>query len=421
MKKHFDLIGLASLILLGPLFIFPNDKWNWVIILAVSALFIGRWIIDKKLLSKTPIDAPIGLLLVMALTGVFVVKDIEESAAKLAGLVYGIIIFFILVGVLKTPKRVKSAVILFLIVGLLLAIVGTLGRLDTRKQIFPSIESIMPKLPNINFRLRGAEDGINPNPLGGILLLFIPIGMILIHPLTEKGNKLSHLWSKRLGLIAIIILLIVQMLALYYSSSFGIWSSLVLSLWLMGEWKRTIKIVFGIILLIIALGFSLKLSESKRISNNGIYIRINESFEERASIWNNTMEVVKAHPILGIGMDQLRRTSKFYYGLSHAHNQFLHSVAELGVPGLISYMAILIGVFWMAAEVRKSTLPEWIRLTSRGLRTGIFAFTLFGTVDAVPLGAKPGIFFWISLAIVTSIFLYGRNNGFMAGYEKQVD
>jgi len=419
MKKPFDLILIAFLVLLGPLFLFPKENWNWVLLLAISILFIGRWISDKKFLSRTPIDAAIGLLLVMALAGVFVVKEIDESAAKLTGLVYGVVIFFTLVGALKTPKRVKSAIIIFLMAGLLLAIVGTLGRLDPVKQVFPLIDSIIPKLPHINFGLRGAEGGVNPNPLGGILLLFIPIGMILIYLLTKMGNGYLHLWMKRLSLIAIIILLIVQALAVYYSNSFGTWFSLALALWLMGEWKRTLKSVIVIILLIIAIGFSLKMSEPKKILNNGIFIRMNKSVEDRASIWNNAMEVVKTHPILGIGMDQLRRTSKFTYDLSHAHNQFLHTAAELGLPGLIAYLAILIGIFQMAAEVRKSALPEWMRLTSRGLGTGIFAFTLFGMVDAIPLGAKPGIFFWISLAMITSIYLYGRNNGFMEKSEEQ--
>ena len=419
MRRHFDLVSTYVLVLLGPLFIFPKGKWNWILFLAVSILFIGRWISEKKFLSKTPIDAAIGSLLIMALAGIFFVKDIEESASKLAGLVYGVVLFFTLVGALKTPKRVKSAAIIFLTAGFFLAIVGTLGRLDTGKQVFPSIESMIRKLPHINFGLRGAEGGVNPNPLSGILLLFIPIGMILIRPFTKKGNGFSHIWSKRLGLIAIIIALIVQALAVYNSSSFGTWFSLVLALCLMGEWKRTIKCVIVIILLIIVIGFSLKLSEPKKISNNRIFIRINQSFEDRVSIWNNAWEVGKTHPIFGIGMDQLRRTPKFTYETAHAHNQFLHTAVELGIPGLISYLAILIGVFWMTGEVRKSTMPEWMRLTSRGLGTGIFAFTLFGLGDAIPLGAKPGIFFWVSIAMITSIYIYGRNNGFMTPSKTQ--
>ena len=66
MKKHFDLISIGILVLLGPLFVFPKDKWNWVLLAAVSVFFFGRWIIERRFLPKTPIDVGMALLLVMA-------------------------------------------------------------------------------------------------------------------------------------------------------------------------------------------------------------------------------------------------------------------------------------------------------------------------------------------------------------------
>jgi putative inorganic carbon (HCO3(-)) transporter len=419
MKKHFDLIWIAFLVLLGPLFIFPKEKWSWVLFLAVSILYIGRWISDRRFLSKTPIDAAIGLLLVMALAGIFVVKDTGEGAAKLTGLVYGIVIFFGFVEILKTPMLVKIAAIIFLAAGTFIAVVGTLGRMNEGKPVFFFLKSILSKLPQINLGLRGAEGGINPNALGGILLLFIPMGLIQASLFIKNKDGYLSRWIKELCLIAILIFLAVQLLVVFHFSSFGTWASLAIALWLMGQWKRKIKAVIVVMLVIIAVGVSKTLIEPDRIENQKIFRIMNESAEVRAHIWNDAMEVVKTHPIFGIGVDQLRRTTKFTYDMSHGHNQFLHTAAELGIPGLIAYLAILIGIFRMAAEVQESSLPEWMRLTSRGLGTGLFAFTLFGMVDAIPLGAKPGIFFWISLAMITSIYLYGRNNGFMTNTEKQ--
>ena len=224
---------------------------------------------------------------------------------------------------------------------------------------------------------------------------------------------------KGIGLIAVIILLASQIIAVYYSKSIGTWISLAIALTLMGHWKRPIKVGIVVIFLIISVGLISKQNQSSPKMNQRILQIINRSIEDRVIIWNNALEVVKGHSVFGIGLDQLRRNPKFTYETAHAHNQFLHTAAELGIPGLIAYLAILIGVFWMTLEVRKSVLPEWMRLTSRGVGTGIFAFTLFGMGDAIPLGAKPGIFFWISLAMITSIYLYGRNNGFMTQSKEQ--
>ena len=187
----------------------------------------------------------------------------------------------------------------------------------------------------------------------------------------------------------------------------------------MGERKRPLKAGLAVILLAIAVGLPLMRSEPNQILNQRILSSVNNKSEYRALIWQDAWNVAKAHPIFGIGMDQLRRTPKFTYEMAHAHNQFLHTAAELGIPGLTAYLAILIGIFGMTVEVRKSALPEWIRGTSRGLGAGIFAYVLFGMGDAIPLGAKPGIVFWISLAMITSIYIYGRNHGFMRPSEKQ--
>jgi putative inorganic carbon (HCO3(-)) transporter len=106
-------------------------------------------------------------------------------------------------------------------------------------------------------------------------------------------------------------------------------------------------------------------------------------------------------------MDHLRVTPPFTYMDAHAHNQFIHLAAEMGIPALIAYLAILIGAGWMTLVVVRSPMPEWIM---RGLAWGQVGFAIFGIADAIPLGSKPGIFFWYSLALMTSIYLYGKEN-----------
>ncbi len=421
MKKHFDLVSIGVLIVLGPLFVFPKEKWNWLLLAAVAVLFLSRGILERTLLPKTPLDAAIGLLLIMAGAGIFVIPEIGPSLDKLAGLVYGIVVFFLLLETLKTPRRMKWALLGFLAAGLFLAVFGTLARTRNWKPVSLAIEAKIPKLPRFDPGLKGAEVGINPNPLGGTLLLFFPLGVMQIFILGKRNNVFASGRRKGFLFAALAFLLVIQALAVFYSRSLGAWFSLALALWLMGERKRPLKAVTAVVLLALALGLPFMRSEPNQVLDQRILSSLTHRGEYRALIWKNAWEVVRAHPLFGIGLDRLRRTPPFTYHLAHAHNQFLHTAAELGVPGLIAYVAILIGIFWMMGEVRKSSLPEWLRLTSRGLGAGIFAHVVFGMGDAIPLGAKPGIFFWISLALITSIYIYGRNHGFMSFSEPRAE
>jgi hypothetical protein len=45
-----------------------------------------------------------------------------------------------------------------------------------------------------------------------------------------------------------------------------------------------------------------------------------------------------------------------------------------------------------------------MRLIVLGLGCGQMAHFLFGLVDSIPLGAKVGIFFWLSIGLITAIY-----------------
>ena len=90
--------------------------------------------------------------------------------------------------------------------------------------------------------------------------------------------------------------------------------------------------------------------------------------------------------------------------LGHAHNQLLQAGLDLGIPGLISYLGI-----WLlsAALLYKS----WQPLKSHpqhalviGISGALAAGWLFGLLDAIALGARPGFIWWLLLAVAVALF-----------------
>ena len=86
--------------------------------------------------------------------------------------------------------------------------------------------------------------------------------------------------------------------------------------------------------------------------------------------------------------------------LSHVHNHLLQAGVDLGVPGLI---------IWRSGS---SPVRCWFRCTAvctdlsrsgGGLGAGLAAHFVFGMADAIPLGAKVGVLFWLTLAFTVAL------------------
>jgi len=68
---------------------------------------------------------------------------------------------------------------------------------------------------------------------------------------------------------------------------------------------------------------------------------------ERLAIWSASIQMIKEHPLVGVGIDNWR----YYYLLPeymqsintypHAHNFYLQTGSEMGVTGLISIFLCL--------------------------------------------------------------------------------
>ena len=74
----------------------------------------------------------------------------------------------------------------------------------------------------------------------------------------------------------------------------------------------------------------------------------NKGVSERLEIWSQAVNVIKENPFLGVGIGNyvekvdLFSEQRGYRSPIHAHNIYLQITAELGIIGLILYLAIFI-------------------------------------------------------------------------------
>ncbi len=150
----------------------------------------------------------------------------------------------------------------------------------------------------------------------------------------------------------------------------------------------------------------------------------------RVEIWSRAIYAIQDFSFTGMGMNNFRNIVHVLYPLytvspdtplkdiGHAHNEFLQTALDLGIPGLIAFISIYFISYWMLISSifrQKSNLRHlkgrsaklhlsfWY-LISIGLFGGQTAHFIFGITDAISLGAKPAVLFWIMQSLICGIY-----------------
>lgn len=411
LTKHFirvaDWFEVALLAAMAPLFVFPKPGWTWLF-LVFPLIWIMRWSegTEKEGVkrARTVIDVALLILCIQLLISSLISGEIQTSLPKITGILYGILVFYGLVRLLRTEILIRVGIGLFIMGSTALATIGLVGMSKWTEGGFSKpVHYILEKIPQKNWGFQGAELGLHPNALAGVMILFVPLSTVLAAwGMKKKARK--HLVSQRIDLLFFSILTLYFSLILYLSLSMASWMALVVSLWfILPSWKAKAAwiapaMVFVIIVLVVipAKYNRVVAKEEKPFWMNKI--------EGRYMYWIEGLVAIGERPVTGIGVNQLRMRARFKYEDSHAHNHMIHTAAELGIPGLVAYLAILMGAGYMCIETWRKAPDGWMRTAAQGLGAGQLAHFIFGLGDSIPLGAKPGIFFWVSLALIAVMY-----------------
>lgn len=132
----------------------------------------------------------------------------------------------------------------------------------------------------------------------------------------------------------------------------------------------------------------------------------------RLEIWQRAFYAIQDFPLAGLGMGTFEPVVHVLYPLftispatsfGHAHNNLLQVAVDLGLPGLIAYLALWFLAAAMLRRIWCSALTFWHRPLTVGLSAALLASFVWGLAEAVPLGGRPGFIFWFLLALITSL------------------
>jgi len=207
---------------------------------------------------------------------------------------------------------------------------------------------------------------LNPNDFGAGVALCFPVALSL---LLEKRPRIERLYC--LG--CMLAMLAGLAVAASRGGFFGLIAGLLVVMWYSRKRLRKMMplaaLFLGLTLLTIASPLGQRLFDPSR-SDVG-------SAEIRQTLWTFALELIKKHPVVGIGLGMFKPTLA---ALTHgqfayvAHNTYLEIAAEMGVPALFCYLMILFGSLRTLAKVRRSvsrTGPAILQQVVPGLQAGL--------------------------------------------------
>ena len=437
-RNHiFNLVKLFILIISSIFLLFPSPNRS-IFLLVFPILWLVSWLLFKKPPPLTPLNLPVLCMFVMMLVSLFATYDIEVSLPKISGLVLGVGVFFVFVELTQTFRSLRLPVWIYLIACLGIAGIGLLGLRPSPKLDF--IQPLVDLLPLKLMNLPGAEGGFHPNEVAGALLWFLPFLVVMLGLFLIK----IKVWLNRFGFPKIFLAgLIILTGFLFISIEILITQSrtalialfisvLVLAPLLIPGKYRWVAYFAFISMFAIGGWFAWQqgwLQVLYETTSAGDTAGSITTLNGRVEIWSRAIYAIQDFPLTGIGMNTFRKIMPILYplfsippgvDLGHAHNEFLQVALDLGIPGLIAFIAIYFGAFLMLIQIwqvagssrilHKIEGLDFVLLSSSGIRALVLgiggcllAHGLYGITDAIALGAKPGILFWMLLGLTTGL------------------
>ena len=404
---------LVILILISPALLFPTPARLLVLLVVpVMWLFVRR--VSGHIIPPTPLNAPLLLLLVMVGVSLLVTFDVRLSLSKVAGVILGVLVFWAVSRWVTTPWRFAAAAIVFLLCGGVLAIIGLLGTNWSAK--FPLFPAVIARLPKIIRGVPGAESGFQPNGVAGCLVLFVPLQVALLAGARQRPFAALHTGTRAASALVALqwVLLALTAGALVLTQSRGAWAGCAIAAVAFLGWRgwRTRALALAVAVLCVsgavAIGPQRLLNMAISQSGRGM----SDNVSGRVELWSRAIYGIADMPLTGMGMNTARKVIPVLYptilaspdyDFAHAHNQLLQAGLDLGIPGLVAYLALWLICATLLVRVYRSSLEPNDRTMAGGLGAGLIAQFSFGMTDAITLGSKPGVLFWFMLALIVSL------------------
>lgn len=231
----------------------------------------------------------------------------------------------------------------------------------------------------------------NPNVLGSYLIIIISIALSGFKPTNNRAGRLPSLF-----------ILILSYICMVLTFSRGAWLGLaasILVIFIFSKEKPYILSVLGVTLLLTLPEFDAVLSRL-----NIDFLSSDSSSEYRWYLWKVAFKTFSDNPLFGTGLGSFGFSLPSHsqaggYLVSHAHNIYLHFLAETGLFGSVAFFGYIGAAVYVCYKVMKKSSCQQTRRLSLGILASCIGLMVHGAVDATLYLPQLSIFLWLIAAV----------------------
>ncbi len=365
-----------------------------------TGFWLVRWLAYGRPTVRTPGDWPVGLLLIMVPVTLWATALPDVTRGEVLRLLTGIALYYAVANWSGSTARLLLVAAGLAVVGLALAALAPfLGGLPAASRLIPAA---------LGGSLQRLSSAVNPNVIAGALALLAPLAIALgIFSLPRET-----LGVRVLGLVAALTMIGVTAL----TASRGAWMGLAAAAlvlialrWRWG-WLAALLAAIGGAMIVWRVG-------PRQVAELVIASKALGGAEQRLEIWSRALYMLQDFPFTGIGMGAFKQVANALYPfflagpdaeIPHAHNIFLQVGVDLGLPGLVAWLALLILVSACAWQVYRRGRRRGNSVLT-GLGAGLLAsqaaLVVHGLTDAATWGTRPAVVVWAIWGLAMATFI----------------
>ncbi len=330
------------------------------IVLALAGTFFGR----ERIRFPAPFWWGVALL-AWAFISAFVAMSPEVAFATLETRLKVMLIFLVILNAIRSEKQLWIYLLVFL---------GSF-------MIYPARGTLINYAHGITNAHRVYWNGIYDNPNDLAAMTILAAGVALSIATAAMQSKMVRRLTVGCAAILILIVLITESRAGFLGLVTG------MALPLLRKMRRAAIAFYAIVALCAGLavvphGFWVRMSGLKDLSSISTIREADKSgsAEQRWQIQKTAFKIFIDHPLLGVGLGCYPLANNKYrpdLGLRDAHDTYLRLAAELGLPGLLIWAALVVSVLKQVKRTLRgksklqSVEPIW-------LKYGLFGFLVAG-------------------------------------------